>query len=465
MKKAISALLSAAIGFTALCTPVSAISDNPQIAKQSNENSIVILGDSIAAGSSRNGEIEYKYGDICADYLGYDVEYFANDGWRTDDLMDLLGNDSEAITAASDAEVIVISIGGNNLIRHSIKFTLDYAAQKNSSEYPILNSGYTSSDIPDDPTTDDFTRLLNKSVLKSYFLNNISEVQPFITNLKKYLAGTTANPTGFVQTEIVPETKEIVDRLQTLNPDADIIVQTVYQPFQFSQEFWNENFTGDSDKESYGQVINRLRSNLESAMVLYRSELQTIEGIKIADVYNEFTSVESPKLSDQGYAHYFTDIQSGGVSFDLDSADIHPNQKGHLAIAAAVLEQIGILHDDDGLLSYVYNNLSDKDDYPAIALETYQKVAGTYTPPTIIPGDVTGDGKVTAIDSAKVLEAYAVLQTYDVFNLTEDQKIAADVTKDGSITAIDAAKILTYYAYTATAPADEIIPPEEYFGN
>ncbi|MCR4796672.1 MAG: hypothetical protein K5898_16150 [Ruminococcus sp.] len=62
--------------------------------------------------------------------------------------------------------------------------------------------------------------------------------------------------------------------------------------------------------------------------------------------------------------------------------DVHPNQKGHLAIAAAILNKIGKLHVDDGLLTEVYNGISDKDKYPAIAYATYKKVAGEKPTPT-----------------------------------------------------------------------------------
>lgn len=54
-----------------------------------------------------------------------------------------------------------------------------------------------------------------------------------------------------------------------------------------------------------------------------------------------------------------------------------------------------------------------------------------------VPGDVNGDGKVTAIDARWILQYTAGNKT-----LTDEQKASADVNNDGKITAIDARAIL-----------------------
>ena len=56
-----------------------------------------------------------------------------------------------------------------------------------------------------------------------------------------------------------------------------------------------------------------------------------------------------------------------------------------------------------------------------------------------IPGDLDGDGAVTAADARICLRASSRL-----VNLTEEQKSAADVDEDGSVTAADARIILRY---------------------
>ena len=59
--------------------------------------------------------------------------------------------------------------------------------------------------------------------------------------------------------------------------------------------------------------------------------------------------------------------------------------------------------------------------------------------PLAVPGDVSGNGQVTAYDASLVLR-YVVGLT----NLSEEQRQAADVTGDGTVTALDAALILQY---------------------
>jgi hypothetical protein len=60
-------------------------------------------------------------------------------------------------------------------------------------------------------------------------------------------------------------------------------------------------------------------------------------------------------------------------------------------------------------------------------------------PPTLIYGDVSGNGSVTAYDASLVLQAVVGLKV-----LSPVEREAADVTNDGSVTAMDAALILQY---------------------
>lgn len=61
------------------------------------------------------------------------------------------------------------------------------------------------------------------------------------------------------------------------------------------------------------------------------------------------------------------------------------------------------------------------------------------SPPTLIYGDVSGDGNVTAYDAALVLQSVVGLK-----DLSSVERQAADVTNDGNVTAMDAALILQH---------------------
>ena len=185
-------------------------------------------------------------------------------------------------------------------------------------------------------------------------------------------------------------------------------------------------------------------------MDAFRTELKTVEGIEIADVYYEFTSVAdgvSQNANNPGHACYFVNTQTA----DMDEMDIHPNQKGHLAIASEIITTLGVTNDDDGLLSDIYKTLTDKYDYPLIALDTYKTAAGN-----IMLGDVNFDEKIDARDAAVVLSEYAGIATGTDTSLSEIQASCADVDGDGKVMATDASRILEYYAYISSGKNESL---------
>ena len=90
MKKIVSAVLAAAMSITAItASPAVYAAD-----KAASPKSMVVLGDSIAAGGLRTGSVKYNYGDICGDYLGCKVSNYAVSGYDTSDLV----NEIESFT-------------------------------------------------------------------------------------------------------------------------------------------------------------------------------------------------------------------------------------------------------------------------------------------------------------------------------------------------------------------------------
>ena len=81
---------------------------------------------------------------------------------------------------------------------------------------------------------------------------------------------------------------------------------------------------------------------------------------------------------------------------------------------------------EDGIIWFETNHFS-----------AYALVDESAEKPTVVKGDVNGDGQITAADARLVLRASAKLEV-----LTENEKLAADVVKDNNITAADARLIL-----------------------
>lgn len=437
MKKTISVLLSAAMGINML----SGLTSSVCAEEQTNRN-FVIFGDSIAAGYGLD-EDEYNYGEICADYYGSEVENYAVSGDDTEDLLEVLsGLDAAQKKKVSEAGVIVISIGGNDMLGYASKYLINYAAKKG-----FLNEGYTIADIPENPSVSDLSKYVNilgAEGLMNYAASNANAALELGSELKILCANLRLSSDkyeGVILNKTIPNIKKAAAQLRELNPDARIIVQTVYQPFQLEKSFIDAEFGNKATLVN--TIVGQLRMNLRQVMDTFKTELMNIEGIEIADVYYEFTSLAdgvSQNANNPGNAHYFVNVQT----VDRNEADIHPNQKGHLAIASEIITTLGDVHDDKGLLSDVYKKLSDKYDYPHIALDTYKTAAGN-----IMLGDVNFDEKIDARDAALVLGEYAGAATGADTSLSEIQADCADVDDDGKVMATDAARILEYYAYVS----------------
>ncbi len=89
-------------------------------------------------------------------------------------------------------------------------------------------------------------------------------------------------------------------------------------------------------------------------------------------------------------------------------------------------------HDTKAGAEWIVNSLEEiaKADARAIASALGLKLK-------VVPGDVTGDGKVNSLDASKILQYDAGLTDF-----TDEQKAAADVTGDGKVNSLDAAKVL-----------------------
>lgn len=441
MKKLLSLIISSAICVSSLCMTANT--------SAASEGGLVILGDSISSDYGLDPASEYNYGQICADYLGWDAVNHAVSGDDTAELIELIANDSEVRDSISGADAVVISIGGNDIIQYISREVMEYAASKG-----YLNEGFTADDIPEKPSVTDLYTMVKLTdengtyegdCLLSYMKNNQMAALTLINTISSNLCTSSDVYEGFIPNTVIPNIESIRDSILTLNSDAQIIFQTVYQPIQFTYEYYNERFGASGSYASIDTAFTVLRTNLNNIMGTMRSSMLELENVSIADVYYEFTSLEniadSIKNKTQGSAHYFTDIQSAGAD-----RDFHPNQKGHLAIAAAVLEQIGELHNTDNsfLIRQIYEGLADKAEYPEIALETYNLVAGSYT-----LGDINTDKSIDARDATLILQQYAAASLTDTNILDDIQMLAANVNKDDTVDARDASIVLSYYAYTS----------------
>lgn len=200
----------------------------------------VVLGDSIAYGSGLFNPTEAVYGKIVADTNGYAYENYAIPGHTTDNLLRRLEN-SAVSAAVGAADIISISIGGNNFLLGDLN--------------GILYDGIVK---------EDFSRL-----------DKIAD--------------------GFYK-----DLETIIGTIRALNPDAAILLQTIYNP--------QTGYIGDV----YQQGADRLNAAIRTFAEVNPGEVIIVE-----------------------VSECLTDTKR-----DFAQDRIHPSAEGNEKIACAVLQTL-----------------------------------------------------------------------------------------------------------------------------
>lgn len=230
---------------------------------------LTVLGDSIASGyglseytAGNNYSAPLSFGNM----LGAEFESYRNfavDGRTSRQLLDALSAPNEALEAAvKDADVIVVSIGGNDFLQPMISAVKKAALGDYELFARILSEGF-SADMPGE--------YLQKILTSALDAAKGVDIQKTAANIK-----------------------ECVNIISKENPNARIILMTIYDPF-----------SGSVLLKAASDVAKERLSILNSAIC----ELES-ENVNIIDVYGAF----------DGRAGEFTNI---------NRLDIHPNAEGH----------------------------------------------------------------------------------------------------------------------------------------
>lgn len=438
MKKFISAVISAAMIFTTV------ISGAAHAESYGEGVNIMILGDSIASGYGLS-KTENNYGQLVAEYLGGSVENYAKSGYGSaETLAQIRGFDSTQREQLAQTDIVILSTGANDMIKYAASSLLEFAEGAG-----LLEEGKTAADFPQNPTLDTVKEFIDGDAMRSYADNfqNAMNISDRLDNIYQHITYTDANTNGANRTQviakqIIPNIEAMVSEIKAVNPDARIILQTVYNPLQFEKTYEDE--LKASFSSSYNLAFVKLKTVFNMVTKRYSEQISAVDGVEIADVLTDFTSLYVDDDSiEHRYGWYFTDLQAGE-----ENADIHPNQAGHVAIAVSILNTIDDINKVGGLLEQTYMNLPDVKNYPEYALAQYEKVA--LAAPAIPLGDIDNDGKVDSADASLALIEYARISTGQPSGLSAEQLTAADVNRDGKIDSTDASTILQFYTYIST---------------
>lgn len=269
-----------------ISTENSVSEESEQVSKdESGQKELVALGDSITRGYGLADD-EKSYVDILTEEGNFESNNFAVDGRTSYVLLEDLKKPSDKEKAAIEkADYIVISIGGNDML-----YLVD-----------TLVDGVLPSDSIENPqeTVSKLIEIANKLTPE----NMESDIAYYKKNVEK-----------------------IIKILQEMNPDVEIVMQTVYDPFKPIFVVASVIFGNMADD------INNAHTRVDSCIDGYNSvlfELSDKYNFKIADVGKDF------KESDKKY-----------LNMSLSNPDIHPNATGHRRIAEIVEQTI----DNDGTI-------------------------------------------------------------------------------------------------------------------
>lgn len=244
---------------------------------------ITLLGDSITTGFGLSEE-ELCYGDYLESYFNAEADNFAVDGMTTAELLEKL-DEQEVTDSVSEAELVCVSIGGNDFLS---------IFQDALSEMSDMGNM-------------DFTGEGELNISSDF-------VSKFMMDYSSAF--------GEASVQAGENIVKIKDRIKEINPDAEIIMQTVYNPF-----------------ESSDQELNNIMLPLKTFSALY---LTTINN-KIKEV--------SPNTADM----YLKFSEKAYLYLNIDNFDIHPNYIGHMLIAEEIIQTLAETGDFSVFFDNVYN--------------------------------------------------------------------------------------------------------------
>ena len=268
------------------------------------ELEIVVLGDSIARGYGLKDPERQRFSAVLeeklfADYAKVKTYNYAVDGITGNDLLNSLTGEYPA--ELSHCDYVVISIGGNNILGQLSK--LDGIADLAGNLEPKVFIDY-------------FRYLFSKDKSQKEALDYARET----LNMLFKSANDAFNGDGFASLvadagqKLEKEIPEIVAVIREINPDAKIIIQTVYNPYKDMHlelkgidESLNLSLWGEMAVEPLNEVIEANSEKLSYT---------------VAPVAEAFEA-SSEALTNAGF----------DLFNNLFGVDPHPNLKGHAIMA------------------------------------------------------------------------------------------------------------------------------------
>ena len=276
---------------------------------------IVVLGDSIARGYGLKNVESQRYSALLGEKLKdianeVEIVNFGIDGQTGAELSEKLKTDPYPELASADK--VIISIGGNNilgglpqLVSGAFKFDGDLMTAFSDYVKYLFGTG-----DGDRSRYEYSVGVINDAFVAANSVFESAEFEKLISEAAEKLK---------------KELPEIIGSIRELNPEADIYVQTIYNPYRnvgISLKYVETPLDLDSHGEKAVAGLNAVITSLCDSL-----------GYSVVPVHDAFDSSDD-KLTNAGI-----ELLSGSTPLNF-GVDPHPNAAGHKVIAGLIYDMI-----------------------------------------------------------------------------------------------------------------------------
>lgn len=233
-------------------------------------NDIVVFGDSIATGN--NGKT-FDFPSLAAKAIdnGNLLGNYAKNGLTSEEVLDVIKTKESSI---KEAETVVVSAGANDYLKEILSIVSEYMDEGDSIE------------------------TMTKEKLEALKEKLQADKANLVSKLSRINAVTDV---------AYGNVKSIADEIKTINPDAEIYILNLYNPFETASEY-----------DEVGTMINNLAYTVIDT---FNTKLRLIENASVVQVAAAFEG-------------------NTKVYMGIDQRDVHPSNAGQIKIASLLTSSV-----------------------------------------------------------------------------------------------------------------------------
>lgn len=233
-------------------------------------NDIVVFGDSIATGN--NGKT-FDFPSLAAKAIdnGNLLGNYAKNGSTSEEVLDVIKTKESSI---KEAETVVVSAGANDYLKEILSIVSEYMDEGDSIE------------------------TMTKEKLEALKEKMQADKANLVSKLSRINAVTDV---------AYGNVKSIADEIKTINPDVEIYILNLYNPFETASEY-----------DEVGTMINNLAYTVIDT---FNTKLRLIENASVVQVAAAFEG-------------------NTKVYMGIDQRDVHPSNAGQIKIASLLTSSV-----------------------------------------------------------------------------------------------------------------------------